>query len=58
MKKIGKIFAIALCCIVAAVSFNSCVESEDYSIDEQTYKKYMNEMAGEYGGRVRFYYAK
>lgn len=58
MERIGKIFVTALCCVMAAVSFNSCMDSEDYSIDEQTYKKYMNDMAGEYGGRVRFYYPK
>ena len=58
MKKIGNILAIAFCCIMAAVSFNSCIESEDYSIDPETYKQYMTDMAGQYSGRVRFYYAK
>ena len=58
MKKIRNFLAIAFCCIMAAISFNSCLNSEDYSIDDETYKQYMKDMAGEYGGRVRFYYAK
>ena len=58
MKRIGNIFITALCCALAAVSFNSCIEEEDYTIDAQTYKEYMNKMAGDYSGKVRFYYPK
>lgn len=58
MKKLRNIFMITLCCIVAAASFTSCMDSEDYSIDPTTYKQYMTEMAKQYGGMVRFYYLK
>lgn len=58
MKKIGKFFIAALCCAMTAIAFNSCSEAEDYTIDAQTYKQYMSKMAGDYTGKVRFYYSK
>lgn len=58
MKKIKNIFLTAMCCLVAAVSFTSCIDNEDYSIDDATYKQYMTQMSGQYSGKVRFFYAK
>lgn len=58
MKKFRNIFIAAMCCLVAAVSFTACINSEDYSIDDTTYKQYMTEMSGQYSGMLRLYYAK
>ncbi len=58
MKSIGNIFFSAFCCALTAVAFNSCIEEENYIIDAQTYKEYMDKMTGDYSGMVRFYYQK
>lgn len=58
MKSIKNIFITAMCCLVAAVSFTACIDSEDNSIDDATYKQYMTQMSGQYNGKLRLFYAK
>lgn len=50
MKKFNKLFIILLCC-VGAMSVTSCLgDDDDYSIDPETYRQYLNLMAGHYPG--------
>jgi len=59
MKKTRSIFMLIVCCIMTAAAFTSCLsEGEDTSLDVTTQKQYQQQMAGQYSGMLRMYYAK
>lgn len=58
MKQLKNLMMLCLGFIAVAMSFASCMNSDDDSLDPVEQKQYMTMMAGSYQGKLRFYYPK
>lgn len=57
MKNLKNLVMLLVVLATATFSFTSCnTDSEDYSIDMATQRKYMTVMSGSYSGKTRLYY--
>lgn len=56
MKTLRNYLFLIVCCIFAATAFTACTgDSDDNSIDPTTYKSYLNNISGNYIGKMVFY---
>ena len=56
MKQLKNLMLLCLGFIAVAMSFASCINSDDDTLDPAEQKQYMTMMAGSYQGKLRFYY--